>query len=189
MPVPIWRTIAWFKSVKWKYQVGILLSVKYCTLTYLNHMWLLVELTEFGIVPPQKDPITGDCPELPSLTSRYSISFEHGSPPKKWGDVVMSSVFKNSLPCQFTKSKLNKDNWTKQLDKKLTEQKSIDQTNNQAKINWLKSYWTISQLIQISSWTNHNKAIDQLTFVQLSCGLDSCSLDKDESRQGFEFLS
>ena len=63
------------------------------------------------------------------------------------------------LPCRFTNTKLNKYNWTKQLSKKTTEQKSIDQTNNPTKINWSKSYWTMSQLIKFLA---EQIAIEQL---------------------------
>ena len=63
------------------------------------------------------------------------------------------------LPCRFTNTKLNKYNWTKQLSKKLTEQKSIDQTNHPTKINWSKSYWTKTLLIKILA--------EQITIEQL----------------------
>ena len=72
---------------------------------------------------------------------------------------IFNTLCGQSLPCRFTNTKLNKYNWTKQLSKKLTEQKSIDQTNNPTKINWSKSYWTMSQLIKFLA---EQIAIEQL---------------------------
>ena len=60
---------------------------------------------------------------------------------------------------RFTKSKLNKYNWTKQLNKMSVEQKSIEQKVSWTKINWTKSQlskWISEQIFDWSNthWTN-----------------------------------
>ena len=80
---------------------------------------------------------------------------------------------------RFTKSKLNKYNWTKQLNKKSVEQKSIEQ-----KVNWASGYlnkYLIDQIPtgqmhlnkitgtieQMLNWTNcHSRAIHRLRLAE-----------------------
>ena len=51
------------------------------------------------------------------------------------------------------------NNWTKQLNKKLTQQKSIEQINYWTKNNWIKSNWTVTQL---TKFPTEHYTIEQL---------------------------